>query len=153
MECVVGVWRYARYRDWTDELWNQFQLPMPQAYMGLLQTQDAIRRSAENEGYNPFLSLLPELSWTRFTLVRGERHVAAMQAIEAIRDYAVNHDRQFPQALSGIKGLLPVPNDPATGQPFAYSVAADRRSAMLREAVPEGIPAQEESFHLIIAAP
>jgi hypothetical protein len=150
---VVALWRYARYRDWADELWNQFQLPLPQAYAALSQTQEAIRRSDENEGSNPFLPLLPELSWARFSLSIGERQVAAMQAVEAIRDYAASHDGRLPRVLSGVEGLLPVADDPATGKPFAYEVGADGRSATLREAAPQGIPAREDSFHLTVAVP
>jgi hypothetical protein len=153
VEYVIGVWQYARYRDWTDELWSQFQLPMPAAYPRLQRTTEALRESVEQEGFNPFLTLVPQVQWTRFTLERGERNVAVMQAVEALRDYTASHDGRLPKSLAGVDGLLPVPNDPATGERFAYAVEADGRSATIRLVAPPESPARVESFHLTVVVP
>ena len=52
---------------------------------------------------------------------RMERRLAALRTIEALRLYAAAHNGQLPAKLSDIKEV-PVPVDPGTGEPFAYSL-------------------------------
>jgi hypothetical protein len=50
---------------------------------------------------------------------RLDRHVAALQCIEALRLYAAVRRGKFPDALAEIT-KIPIPNDPATKKPFVY---------------------------------
>lgn len=150
IDYVIGVWQYLRYRDWTDEVWSAFQLPLPEAYARLEKAQAAIQGLSDREGYNPFLALVPRVEWARFRLGLGDRHAALMQAVEALRDYAASHDGRLPTSIGGVDGLLPSPKDPSTGEAFAYAVDADRRSATIRLVAPAGVPAREDSYRISV---
>ena len=54
--------------------------------------------------------------------LRADRQVAALRVIEAIRLYAAAHDGRLPESLDQITEV-PVPDDPATGEPFIYRAA------------------------------
>lgn len=56
------------------------------------------------------------------------RHVKQLQAIEAIRDHAAQHEGQLPKSLDEVR--LHVPRDPLTEQAFEYEVG--EKSAILR---------------------
>jgi hypothetical protein len=62
--------------------------------------------------------------------VRAARNLAALKAIEAIRMHAAANDRQLPQSLADVT-IVPVPNNPATGQPFPYQYDAAQGAATL----------------------
>jgi hypothetical protein len=71
--------------------------------------------------------LLPALKKAMTSEVEAARYVAALRCVEAIRLYAAGHHDQLPQKLSDITEV-PIPNDPMTGQPFAYEVSGDHGS-------------------------
>ena len=56
------------------------------------------------------------------TELRIDRHVAVLRVIEALRLHAAAHNGALPESLSQITEV-PVPNDPATGEPFIYRAA------------------------------
>jgi hypothetical protein len=51
---------------------------------------------------------------------RLERHIAALQCIEALRLYAGKHDGKFPDKISDITEVT-TPDDPVTKKPFSYN--------------------------------
>jgi hypothetical protein len=51
--------------------------------------------------------------------MRLDREVASLRVIEALRMYAASHDGRLPARLEDID-QIPVPDNPATGKPFAY---------------------------------
>lgn len=51
---------------------------------------------------------------------RMERHIAALQCIEALRLYAGSHNGKFPDKLSDVTDVK-VPDDPVTKKPFSYN--------------------------------
>ena len=53
---------------------------------------------------------------------RLDRHVAALQCIEAIRLYAGSHDNTFPGKLLDVKEV-DIPADPVTTKPFSYNLS------------------------------
>jgi hypothetical protein len=75
---------------------------------------------------NPILAVIgllePAVNAARLAEVRIERQLDALRTIEAIRLYAAAHDGQLPASLDAITEV-PVPIDPATGKPFAYTVS------------------------------
>jgi hypothetical protein len=76
----------------------------------------------------PFVGLIKKAKWeepktkaaVRLLTNRLGRHVAVLQCVEAMRLHAAANNGTFPGRLSDIT-QVPVPNDPATGKPFAYS--------------------------------
>ncbi len=66
---------------------------------------------------------------------RLDRHVAALQCVEAIRLYAGAHDGKFPNELSSITEV-PVPNDPVMQKPFVYRCTGP--DAVLEAPAPKG---------------
>lgn len=52
---------------------------------------------------------------------RLDRHIAALQTVEALRLYAGAHDGKLPQKLSDVVGVK-IPNDPVTKKPFIYNL-------------------------------
>jgi hypothetical protein len=63
--------------------------------------------------------LLPAVGAVNQATLRIERERCALQAVEALRMHAAATGK-LPTALSDVS-VVPVPNDPATEQPFAYS--------------------------------
>jgi hypothetical protein len=71
-------------------------------------------------GYLMGSLLLPSLENARATAVRFEWQLNAMMAVEAIRMHAAETGK-LPAKLDDVK-IVPVPENPATGQPYAYHV-------------------------------
>ncbi len=78
----------------------------------------------------------------RITLLmsRLDRHVTALQCIEALRLYAATHDGKFPDKLSNVTEV-PVPDDPVSRKPFVYQRTGAK--AVLEAPAPEGATAKE----------
>jgi len=72
--------------------------------------------------------------------VRSRRDLAALRVLEALRLYAACHNGQLPKRLSDLDGV-PLPNDPMTGQPFAYQLSGGE--AVLSSPAPPGEPASQ----------
>ncbi len=93
------------------------------------QLRDAIQvvTQAFDSGHEPLplsghiiLSLEPVMS----SAVRVSRRVAALRIAEALRMHAANQGGQLPMTLNQVQ-LVPIPNDPSTGQQFIYKVESD----------------------------
>ena len=75
----------------------------------------------------PFIDLTKQAEWEEpdtkekvyLLMGRLDRHVAALQCIEAIRLYAGSHDGRFPQMLSDVTDIK-IPVDPLTKKLFSY---------------------------------
>jgi hypothetical protein len=84
---------------------------------------------------HPFVDLTEQAEWedadikekVHLLMNRLDRHLAALQCIEAVRLYA-SHSGKFPARLSDVTQAL-LPNDPATHKPFVYSCTG--RNAVL----------------------
>lgn len=72
-------------------------------------------------------------------LMRANRHVIALEYIEALRLYAMKAGR-LPQALDELNAGLP--NDPVSGKPFSYMRLSDTQ-AILEVPRPEGGDAKD----------
>ena len=69
----------------------------------------------------PLLDMLvPALSGVIYAEVRTQRNISAYRVLEAIRLHLSEHGK-LPPSLQDIT-TVPVPNDPATGKPFAYQL-------------------------------
>jgi hypothetical protein len=69
---------------------------------------------------------------------RLDRHVAALQCIEAIRLYTAKNG-EFPSFLSNITDVA-IPDDPVIGKPFMYQHTGSK--AILEAPAPEGATAK-----------
>jgi hypothetical protein len=67
--------------------------------------------------------------------VRLQRRLNVIHYIEAIRLYAADHEGALPASLEAVTEV-PVPDDPATGKPFAYKL--DGSTATLSAPGPPG---------------
>jgi len=71
----------------------------------------------------------------RLSMNKLDRHIAALQCIEAMRLYAVGHNGKFPNALAEIAEVL-VPADPVNQKPFVYTRTGSK--AVLESPAPKG---------------
>lgn len=96
----------------------------------------------------PLVDLTKQVQWededskgkVHSLMNRLDRHVAALQCLEAIRLYAAAHDGKFPNQLSDIT-QVPVPDDSVTRKPFIYNRTGSK--AVLEGPAPEAAPAKE----------
>ena len=93
--------------------------------------------------------LLPATQAIRRAQYRVERDVAALRVIEALRMYAASHAGRLPASLDQIIAV-PVPLNPATGQPFAYRL--DGQTAILELPESEGFPSYGRRFEIEVAS-
>jgi hypothetical protein len=70
----------------------------------------------------------------RTTETRMQRDIALYRIIEALRFYAVKHDKKLPERLEDIKDL-PIPVNPFTDKPFAYRL--DKGTAVMTIETPK----------------
>jgi len=85
-------------------------------------------------------NLKPAHDRVRLLMNRMVRHVAVLQCVEALRLHAGAQKGKFPDALTDIT-QVPVPNDPITKKPFAYTRAG--AEAVLAGPAPKGADAKE----------
>jgi hypothetical protein len=79
---------------------------------------------------HPFIDLTRQAEWeepdikgkVHLLMNRLDRHVAALQCIEAICLYAGSHDGTFPGKLLDVKEVH-IPADPVTTKPFSYNLS------------------------------
>jgi hypothetical protein len=99
-----------------------------------------------NRQYNVFTRMMmerqlrPAYERVRLIMNRLDRHIAALQCIEALRLYAGANQGNFPDALADI-AQAPLPNDPVTQKPFVYSRTGSE--AVLKGPAPKGADAKE----------
>jgi hypothetical protein len=79
--------------------------------------------------------LKPAYERARITAEKLDRHIAALQCIEAMRLYAAGHNGKFPNALGEIAEVS-VPGDPVTRKPFVYTHIGSK--AILEAPAPKG---------------
>lgn len=91
----------------------------------------------------PFIDLTKQAEWEEpdikgkvyMLMNRLDRHVAALQCVEAIRHFAAMHDGQLPENLSDIS-KIEVPKDVVSGKAFEYRRTSS--GATLQSAIPKG---------------
>jgi hypothetical protein len=92
--------------------------------------------------------LKPAHDRVRLTMNRLDRHVAALQCVEALRLYAGAHKDKFPNTLTEIT-KIPIPNDPVTQKPFVYSRTGSK--AVVEAPAPKGAkPKDAMRYDLIL---
>lgn len=121
-----------------DNVYKWLYVPAPQAFVGLAEAEKNVKSDSEIIPIGALL--LPSLVKVKEAQVRYQRELAAFRCVEALRWYAAQHQNQLPQQLSEITNV-PLPNDPMTGQPFAYQFSGGE--AVLTSPAPPGEPASQ----------
>ena len=133
--------------------------------LSLLPYDEAMRRSSQmrdrliKEGYLgpgvrgtgglPIAALLlPAVESVRYAEVRISRNFAALQAVEALRMHAASTG-QLPATLADVT-IVPVPDNPATHEPFPYQFDAATKTATLEVPASPGQQAKQEGKRYVI---
>jgi hypothetical protein len=80
--------------------------------------------ASERDG-NTLIALIPSVHRACLTAVKLDRRVAALQTVEALRNYAAAHGGALPARLEELSET-PAADDPSTGKPFVYRVAGNQ---------------------------
>jgi hypothetical protein len=136
---VVAI-QTARATEYAyHEIFKVFLLPSDEAtrrlpeVMKQLESKDLVRGQAGLSGKAgiPVANLLlPAVHAVLHADARAARQLAALKAIEALRMHAAASGGKLPASLSEVI-IVPVPKNPATGQPFPYSLDAANAAATL----------------------
>jgi hypothetical protein len=118
---AVAVFLAGRQRELWDDLFKASHLSPREGIPQLAAASSRIQA----DGSGPlalFASMIPALDSVMKNRLKIDRRVAALRVIEALRLHAAAHGGQLPESLDQIKEV-PVPEDPATGEPFIYRAA------------------------------
>lgn len=141
---IVLLESLLKFKSIRDEMFVWFNVPYPEARIGLTRSDEKIRRMrAEGAGdvfQGGLMMLLPAVQKVHFSSFRTERRTAQLRVIEALRMHAAEKG-QFPEKLSEIT-TVPIPEDPITGRPFEYERSSDGKALL------SGAPPKGESAHL-----
>jgi hypothetical protein len=121
---VVLLRGVAQHRKLWDEQVTKFYLPYPiatQEFKAFPQKLEAMKKQNPKDTLFTVYSLLyPALMKGYEAHARGERTVAELQTLEAIRLHAATNAGKFPANLSEVT-TVPVPMDPFYLKPFNYT--------------------------------
>jgi hypothetical protein len=104
----------------------------------------------------PFIDLTKQVEWIEDQDTKGrahllmnrlDRHVAALQCVEALRLYAGAHNGKFPDKLREITEVA-VPENPVNKKPFVYHRTGSK--AVLEASAPNGATAKDAMRYRLI---
>lgn len=128
------------YDDLRDNQFKWMGLPFWQAHDGLEQAASMLGHEAQRREIIPLAQLLlPAVRHASNAQARGERTIAMLRTVEALRLYAAAHEGRLPQQLDDIREV-PVPHDPLSGGPFIYECSDN--TAVLEAPLVEGMSPQ-----------
>jgi hypothetical protein len=119
-----------QYDRLYDEALKWQTFPYPQLRQGLEQAERALLKertlslvpSADAPALPLATLFVPAVQRVFAARARTDQRFAALRCVEAVRLYAAAHNGRLPPTLADVKEV-PVPDDPVTGQPFAYRLA------------------------------
>jgi hypothetical protein len=120
------------YHEMRDEVFKATYLPLPQAPRVIRATDERLKSCPDTEAGWVARLFLPAVNKVQLAGGRIERRLAAQRAIEALRLHAAR-DGRLPEKLDEVT-VVPVPDDPGTGQPFEYR--CDGATATLISRIP-----------------
>ena len=106
----------ADYRAIADDFFKYADTPYPDAAAA---RGDRLSHEAKAGPAGPYTLFLPAYEAVHLGVARGERLIAELRVIEALRLHAAAHGGQLPDALDQLK-VVPIPANPMTGRPFDY---------------------------------
>jgi hypothetical protein len=118
---VIMVYTMRTYEELRDDIFKWFAVPHPEGRAGAAAAEQSLQSASREwrEALPIARVVLPAIESARFAEVRGERTIAMLRIVEAIRLYGAAHERRLPDELTEIKDV-PVPADPVTGKAFLY---------------------------------
>jgi hypothetical protein len=116
---VLGDFYHRQWLNLFDEQYKLRGLPYP--LMLKMGKEEAARAFAlrNKQPDNPFQVFGYDTIARKYA--EADRQLAALTAVEALRSYAAAHDGKLPEKLADVTAT-PVPENPATGEPFEYRV-------------------------------
>jgi hypothetical protein len=125
---VVMLDALIRFRNIRDQSFVWYNLPYSEAIQGLRQMDQEVKMI--REGPFDYLKLviplmMPAIDRVYGAQLRVERRIASIRAVEAVRLQAAKNDGKLPAKLAEVT-VVPMPTDPATGQPFEYVVDGNK---------------------------
>jgi hypothetical protein len=146
---VVVLHTVETYEEFRDETFKWFFVPYWQGLEGMQRAEQRLMHEAPNREIIPVASLLlPAIRAARLAMARGERDLAMLRAVEALRIYAAANEGQWPARLEDIT-QVPVPIDPIHGKPFLYS--RDGKTAVLESPIPDGRTRMGKRIEITVA--
>jgi len=134
---VAALHTFQSYQQFRDDNFKWTGLPHYQSYQGMDGSSTTTQSHAKTNMFlKLFTMLVPSIRVVQTAQMRADRHLDAIQCIEAIRLYAAAHGR-LPRKLEEIFES-PTPIDPATGHAFDYRVEGDH--AIVSAPSPPGGP-------------
>jgi hypothetical protein len=143
---VAGLYAYLEYRRESEELLKWFYTPQSldhPAYQEAMKRHDRALKRLDMLFSRGLLTALSDGSFGQSAqrvygaTVRTDRRIAALRCVEAVRLYAAANGGKLPEKLADVTAV-PIPDDPATGKPFAYRLEGER--ATLDGPPPAGQP-------------
>jgi hypothetical protein len=116
---VLMLWMAATFQDFSDDVFKTTYLPFVQSRPLFAAANKRLKADPDDEGHRLAKWLLPAMGKVRLAQNRLDRRIAALRVIEALRMHAAAHGGKLPDKLADVT-VVPVPNDPGTGKPFAY---------------------------------
>jgi hypothetical protein len=113
------------YEARRDDLVKWLNVPYPQAREGMKKAQAGIVTSSKSRALTSLAETLLTLVEAAYSAeARGERSLAALRCVEAIRLYTAAHGGQLPASLDEIRDV-PIPINPVTGKAFGYRLEGE----------------------------
>ena len=128
---VIAIHQSRAYAHVYHEMFKWMYLPFDQAWPRQQHTQETLSGQGYLSG-TPLSSretipisqlLLPGVTAAHRAETRLSAYLAALQAVEAIRMDAAQHQGRLPASLDQL--ALPVPHNPVTGTPLLYRVEGE----------------------------
>lgn len=121
---VILLGSMKLYERLRDDQFKWFYAPPDQFGEGVRRATEQLEEvRAKQREIIPIASLLlPAVSAVRESMVRSDRQIAALQAIEALRMHAARTGT-LPRTLAELNPTAP--HDPSTGAPFKYRLEGD----------------------------
>jgi hypothetical protein len=143
---VLLLYIFGTQQELRDEVFKVTYLPYPQARRMIEAVAERLRTTPDSEAKRVAKLFLPAIQRVPAVPVRLDRRIAALRVIEALRLHAAANGGQLPERLDQVN-VVPIPNDPGTGQPFEYK--RDGAKATLISRIP-GEPAEKEGLRYTI---
>ncbi len=138
---------YVRQRD---NFFRWAALPYPQARLGLAATEADLPQAYARDPIENVIPrmVLPALARAADRFAELDRLFATLRCLEALRNHAARHQRQWPSSLDAIQET-PIPHDPMTGLPFLYRVEGPK-AILEAPPLPSGTARKPKRYELTL---
>ena len=120
---VVAVYTMRTYDEFRDDVFKWYYVPYWEARDKIREADRRVSESSrEGREVIPLACvLLPAVGSARTAAARGDREIALLRVLEALRLYGDAHNGQLPETLDDVTEVS-IPIDPVSGRPFSYEL-------------------------------